>query len=140
MDVADGIDAMLAKKDFRQTSWASLSENLAILDAHLETNPDKNLAVVDAPILRADPDGVMEAICEKIEGLTYSSTMPRDWTKATGKNFYHPNAPKYDEVDKDGVTKSIWIGDTIRSTEFWPPNDTTLPTHQFPEGMQQHIL
>jgi hypothetical protein len=65
--------------------------------------------------------------------------MVSSWERTSGKLFFHPNAPSYDPVGSDGVTRSMWIRPALAATSFSKPA-ISHPTEIFPPKLAEHIL
>lgn len=123
---------MLQKKAFKQIGWEAAWQTLELASQHCQKHSGKKLVTLEASALKLNPELMLGKLCEKLApSLTFSSNMAGPWTRANGKNFFHPNAPSYER---------IWVGPVVRAQRFAPPAVKTVSTRRFPDSIARYIL
>lgn len=133
------VTEMLAKNQFQQTAWGHLTKVVDLVTSHCNDSNEKKMVIVDGSILKLTPELTLSQLTKQLNDCAFTSAMTSSWNKTSGKLFFHPNAPGYDPVGSDGVTRSMWIEPALRATRFAPPA-VSYPTDAFPPKLADHIL
>ena len=118
--------------DFDRTSWRSLSEHLATLDAHLHDNLQKRATVVDGFLLRSMPHAVMSELVEQL-GIRCDAEMLQKSVSGWNANATAPI--KRPDCDDDDAYRTR----VNASTGYEPPLEETPPLRMFPAVFQDHL-
>lgn len=113
-----GVDSILSKSEYTSTSWKSLEEFVMLTQKALQSKGDKTLTIIDAALLRHDPEEILQQICKRVK-IKYCDTMLQGEKKAGKEKFYYPDA-RQKEFDQFGVSTSAWIGDSVRAESYLP--------------------